>query len=206
MITRRSRLSVAVLAMVAVLATAGCDRASAAFERADLDAIVLTPIDAPEGTAYSSSVSGFQELVGFARDAQEKDALVIDGFIVGHLALFAPVGASEPGQGPPLPDDAPFAQGITGLFDDGDGASNALRRFVDHMKSEQLGDPVELDALEVGDESYAFRGIASGSSLLMYAWREDNLVLAVGGAGSVPPDVVRRLALAVQDRAAGTSA
>ena len=192
------------LAVVA-LSGSGCGSGSG-FEREDLDAIVLTPVDAPDGTTYSTSVSGFQDLVGFARSAQEQLALEDDGFIAGHLALFAPVGAAAPGEGPELPADAPFAQGITGLFEGPDGASSALRRFVDDLKDRQLESVVDLEPLGFGDESYAFEGDASGSDLVMYAWREDNLVLAVGGAGAIDPDVVRSLAQLADRRAAGVSA
>ena len=204
MSTQRRVRWIALLGIVAVLASA-CDRGADTFAKEDLDAIVLTPVDAPEGTTYSRAVSGFQDLTGFARNAEEKEALAVDGFITGHLALFAPDGASEPGQGGSLPEDAPFAQGITGLFDDDDGASRALGRFLDDLQTRQLDTATVVEALEVGDESYAFQGDASGSNVLMYAWRDRNLIVVVGGAGSMPAGDVRALAMAVEDRASGAS-
>lgn len=201
----RAGRSIAALGIVAMLGTATCDGSGGGFAEEDLDAIVLTPVDAPEGTTYSRAVSGFQDLTGFARNADEKEALVVDGFIAGHLALFAPDGASEPGEGAALPQDAPFAQGITGLFDDDDGASRALGRFLEDLQTRQLDTATVVEALEVGDESYAFEGDAAGSNVLMYAWRDRNLIVVVGGAGSMPADEVRALAMAVQDRAMGAS-
>ena len=201
----RAGRAIAALGIVAMLGTATCDRGGGGFAEEDLDAIVLTPVDAPEGTTYSRAVSGFQDLTGFARNADEKEALVVDGFIAGHLALFAPDGASEPGEGAGLPQDAPFAQGITGLFDDDAGASRALGRFLEDLQTRQLDSAAVVEALEFGDESYGFRGDAAGSNVLMYAWRIDNLILVVGGAGSMPSEDVRALAMAVEDRAMSAS-
>jgi hypothetical protein len=183
----------------------GYSGTGSSFTRQDLDAIVLTAVDAPDGTEYAASVSGFQDLAGFASDADEADALVADDFRVGHLALFAPEGHAEPGQGAPLPPDAAFAQGITALFGSGDGASRSLRRFVDSIRTEELrsvnDDPKPLG---FGDESFAVDGeTADGSHVLLYAWRDGNLVLAIGGAGSMPPTTVRSLAQTVQNRATG---
>ena len=70
-----ARRSVAVTALAMLLA-AGChadggtatDSALGPYTRADVDAIVLGPSDAPEGTSYVDGVSGFQDLQAFARD------------------------------------------------------------------------------------------------------------------------------------------
>ena len=176
--------------------------AGARFSRGDLDAIVLMPADAPPGTEYSNAVSGFQDLDAFAADATEAAALQRDGFVVGHLALFAPQGHAEPGQGDPLPLDAPFAQEITGLFGSGEGASDALHRFRDRLATQQFEGASSPEALAYGDESFALEGDVGGSHVVLYAWRDGNLVLAVSGVGSLPPDVLRSLAGLVQDRAA----
>jgi hypothetical protein len=170
------------------------------FVRSDLDAIVLTPVDAPDGTEYSSVVSGFQDIDAFASSTQEKRALVEDRFVVGHLALFAPEGHAVPGQGGPLPDDAPFAQGIAGLFIAGDGASRALNRFAGDLRTRQFSEVDDIGSLGFGDEGFALEGRSAASHLVVYAWRDDNLVLAVMGAGSIPGSVIRGLARSVHDR------
>jgi hypothetical protein len=175
--------------------------AGATFSRHDLDAIVLMPSDAPKGTEYASAVSGFQNLEAFAADADEAAALREDGFVVGHLALFAPEGHAEPGQGSPLPLDAPFAQEITGLFGSGDGASDALHRFTARVRTQQMVSATSPEALAFGDESFAIEGDVDGSHVVLYAWRDGNLVLAVSGVGSLPPETLRSLADLVQDRA-----
>jgi hypothetical protein len=171
------------------------------FSRDDLDSIVLMPADAPEGTEYSSAVSGFQDLEAFAADANEAAALREDGFVVGHLALFAPEGHAEPGQGSPLPLDAPFAQEITGLFASGEGASDALHRFTARVRTQQMPDAISPEALAYGDESFAIEGDVDGSHVVLYAWRDGNLVLALSGVGSLPSQTLRSLAELVQDRA-----
>jgi hypothetical protein len=175
--------------------------AGARFTRDDLDAIVLMPADAPDGTEYAGAVSGFQDLDAFAADADEAAALREDGFVVGHLALFAPLGHAEPGQGDPLPLDAPFAQGITGLFDSGDGASDALHRFTARVRTQQMQGTTTPQPLAFGDESFAIEGNVDGSHVVLFAWRDGNLVLALSGSGSVPSAAVRSLAALVQDRA-----
>jgi hypothetical protein len=175
--------------------------AGATFSRRDLDAIVLMPSDAPEGTEYSSAVSGFQDLKAFAADANEAAALREDGFVVGHLALFAPVGHAEPGQGSPLPLDAPFAQEITGLFGSGEGASDALHRFTTRVRTKQMVDAITPEPLAFGDESFAIEGNVDGSHVVLYAWRDGNLVLALSGVGSLSPEALRSLAELVQERA-----
>ena len=94
------------LSVIASLILASCtvhlgsDEASSApgsFHREDLDAIVLTPDDAPPGTGYAAALSGFQDLDAFAKDAQERSDLIDDGFVVGHVSLFGPAGWSGPG-------------------------------------------------------------------------------------------------------------
>jgi len=67
------------LSVIASLILASCtvhlgsDEASSApgsFHREDLDAIVLTPDDAPPGTGYAAALSGFQDLDAFALRTQ----------------------------------------------------------------------------------------------------------------------------------------
>ncbi|MGB7805368.1 MAG: hypothetical protein WBM72_07180, partial [Actinomycetota bacterium] len=94
------RSSVIVCSMLLASCTVhlGSDEAASSapgsFHRQDLDAIVLTPADAPPGTGYAEALSGFQDLDAFAKDAQERSDLVDDGFVVGHVSLFGPAGWS----------------------------------------------------------------------------------------------------------------
>ena len=91
------RRSVALLGLALLTATACVgggtgaeDPAARAFTRADVDAIVLGPDDALDGTTYVEDASGFHELDAFARDDVERGHLVDDGFEIGHVALFLP--------------------------------------------------------------------------------------------------------------------
>ena len=74
-ITERRSLAAAALALL-VAAACHADGGSTTsepgpFTRADVDAIVLGPNDALEGTAYVDGISGFQDLKAFARDQDE---------------------------------------------------------------------------------------------------------------------------------------
>ena len=85
----RSSVFVCSLFLASCTVHLGSDEASSApgsFHREDLDAIVLTPDDAPPGTGYAAALSGFQDLDAFAKDAQERSDLIDDGFVVGHAA------------------------------------------------------------------------------------------------------------------------
>jgi hypothetical protein len=169
------------------------------FHREDLDAIVLRASDAPDGTGYAQRFSGFQDLDAFARDAQERTDLIEDGFVVGHLALFGPAGWTGPGSGE-LPLDAPFAQGITGLFETADGADTAYRRFGEDLRTRQFERVRDLPAPLLGQESFALEGTSGGSHLVIYVWREDNLILAVSGSGVLDTRDVASLAELVRRR------
>ena len=163
---------------------------------------MLTPDDAPPGTGYAEALSGFQDLDAFAKDAQERSDLVDDGFVVGHVSLFGPAGWSGPGSGE-LPLDAPFAQGITGLFTTADGAASAYGRFGQDLRTRQFDRSEELPAPDLGQESFALEGTSGGSHLVIVVWRDDNLVLAVSGSGVLDADDVRALASLVRARADG---
>lgn len=164
------------------LGSPGATAAPGSFHREDLSAIVLRASDAPAGTGYADALSGFQDLDAFAHDAQERADLVEDGFVIGHLALFGPAGWTGPGSGR-LPLDAPFAQGITGLFVSAEGADRAYRRFGEDLKTRQFDQVEELPPPPLGETSFALEGTSGGSHLVIYAWREDNLVLAVTASG-----------------------
>ncbi|MGH2595009.1 MAG: hypothetical protein ACRDH7_03490 [Actinomycetota bacterium] len=208
-VVRRSLAVVAVSALVA----AGCHSAatpSAApsvtapgrFTRADLDAIVLRPSDAPTGTVYVDAVSGFQDLTTFARDDVELAHLRDDGFQVGHLSLFFPAGHANGGAPKPLTNDSVIVQGIAALFQDADGAERSLERYVGDLRIRQIPDAHDVVSDGLGDRAFGLQGTTpDGSRVLMYVWRVDNLVLAVSGSGPVEAADVRALADRVNGRA-----
>jgi hypothetical protein len=205
---RRVHAGVVAVAVVMVLSActsgAGSGADGGAFTQADLGGIVLTSVDAPDGTTYSRTLSGLQDLDTFASSEAELALLRQDRFVIGHLALFPPTGHSEPGQGGLIQNaNAPFLQGIAGLFEAPEGAASALHRFVDGLKDVQMVRAEDVVAPSLGDEAFGIEGDApNGTHLLVYAWRDANLVLAVSGAGKVStPDVVRGLAELVEHRA-----
>ena len=203
------RRSVAAAALVALFA-AGChsgggpatpSAAPGPYTRADVDAIVLGPDDAPDGTAYVDGVSGFQDLEAFARDATERAHLVEDGFQVGHLALFFPSGHANGGPPEPLTNRSTIVQGITGLFRDPDGAERSLERYEQDLRSRQLPDASDIPADGLGETSFGLRGKTSdGARVRIYVWRIGNLILAVSGSGPLAPGEVRSLADLVEGR------
>lgn len=187
--------------LVSVIA-ASCGGGSAGYAREDLDAIVLTPFDAPAGTVYSRGASGFQDLGTFAIDREELGLLRDDGFVIGHGVLFAPLGHQEYVAHDRLGRNAPFAQGIAALFETPEGASSTLHRFVTSFRTDQLEGGRFLDRSGYGDESFTLEGLATGGTrAMLVVWRRENLVLAVFGAGKVPPMDVERLAALVDERA-----
>jgi hypothetical protein len=202
------RLSVAAAALVALVA-AGCHSgggpattgAPGPYTRADVDAIVLGPDDAPDGTAYVDGVSGFQDLQAFARDATERAHLVDDGFQVGHLALFFPSGHANGGAPEPLTNRSTIVQGITGLFRDSAGAERSLERYEQALRSRQLPDARDIPADGLGETSFGLRGKTSdGARVQIYVWRIGNMILAVSGSGPLAPGEVRALADIVDGR------
>ncbi|MGZ5297223.1 MAG: hypothetical protein ACXWYT_09905 [Actinomycetota bacterium] len=196
------RRSVAVAALALSLA-AGCHLGGGSatesepgpYTRADVETIVLGPSDAPKGTSYVDSVSGFQDLRAFARDDVELVHLQEDGFQVGHLALFFPSGRADGGAPEPLTSHSMIVQGITGLFRDADGAERSLERYVQDLRSRQLPGAREVPAAGLGDTAFGLRGkTPDGARVQMFVWRIGNLILAVSGGGPVDPAEVRALA------------
>ena len=192
---------VAVLALFAAACHSGGDGAATQssapgpYTRADVDAIVLGPSDAPEGTSYVDGVSGFADLKAFARDDVELAHLQADGFQIGHLALFLPSGHVNGGAPEPLTNRSVIVQGISGLFRDSEGAERSLERYVQDLRTRQLPDAHDIPAGGLGDRSFGLRGTTpDGSHVKMYVWRIGNLILAVSGSGPMGPAEVRSLA------------
>jgi hypothetical protein len=206
---RARRGIVAILAFVALAGSAcGGDWDAAAppgrIARTDLEAIVLSADDAPDGTAYVGSVSGFQDLDTFARDAGELAHLREDGFVVGHLALFFPRSHTEGSE--PLTTRSVIVQGITGLFRTAAGARSALERFVADLRDRQIPAATEVITGPLGDQAFGLAGeTPDGSHVLIFAWRVDNLVLAVSGSGPIAPPKVRAIVRSVDGRAAAAA-
>ena len=190
------RRAAAIALAVAVTATA-CS-GGPTFARADLPKIVLRASDAPSGTAFAPGFSGEQQIDAFATDANEARLLKADGFEIGYASLFLPPRAMTG----PVPPGSPFAQGIAGLFAGADGASSALHRFVDDLRTRQVPGAKDLTAGALGDEAFALEGTGShGDHVVVFAWRLGNLVLAVTGSGNLSVTEVERLAHVVDGRA-----
>jgi len=194
------RRSVALLGLALLTATAcdgggtgADDPASRAFTRADVDAIVLGPVDAPDGTTYVRNASGFHELDAFARNDVERGHLVDDGFAIGHVALFLPPDSVD--GDPPLTTDSVIVQGIAGLFRDADGAGSSLERYVEDLRSRQVPGAIDVPAEGLGDQSFGLRGeTPDGAEVQIFAWRIENLLLVISGSGRMAPEQVRALA------------
>ncbi len=174
------------------------------FTRARLDAIVLGPSDAPSGTTYVDSASGFDEVQAFARDARELRFLQRDGFEVGHVALFFPSDhVNTSGGTSPLTNDSVIVQGIAGLFHDADGAERSLERYLGDLRNRQIPGAKDIPSDGLGDRAFGLQGTTpDGAHLLVYLWRVDNLILVVSGAGPILSTEVRGLADLVDGRAA----
>jgi hypothetical protein len=206
-IVARRRIAVATLPLFLAAACHGAGASTTRsepgpFTRADVDAIVLGPSDAPEGTSYVDGVSGFQDLQAFARDGVELAHLQEDGFQVGHLALFFPSAHTDGGAPEPLTNHSVIVQGITGLFLDADGAERALERYVQDLRSRQLPGARDVPVAGLGDTSFGLRGrTPDGARVQIFVWRIGNLILAVSGSGPVDPTEVRALADLLDGRA-----
>jgi hypothetical protein len=181
-----ARRSVALVGLALLTATA-------AFTRADVNAIVLGPDDALVGTTYVEDASGFHELDAFARDDVERGHLVDDGFVIGHVALFLPPESANGDT--PLTNDSVIVQGIAGLFHDADGAGSSLERYVEDLRSRQVPGAIDVPADGLGDQSFGLRGeTPDGAEVQIFAWRIENLLLVISGSGRMTPEQVRGLA------------
>jgi hypothetical protein len=159
------------------------DPSAGRIERSHLPGIVLISDDAPAGTAYVHGASGFQDLETFA--------------------LFLPASAvGTPGSASRLTIESVIVQGITGLFRSGSGADSALVRYVQDLRDRQIPDADEVRVDGLGDHAFGLVGETSdGADVLIFAWRVDNLVLAVSGSGAIEDGRVRAIADLVNGRA-----
>jgi hypothetical protein len=196
------------LALVLVLLAAACssDAAREAPEptvpadpsapagHPDLAELVLQADEAPEGTRQVEGVGGEQDLDTFARDADERAALVEDGFVAGYVSYFAPEAYFDPEEFVGK-DDASY-QVIAGLFEDADGASRSLHRFMGDLRDRQLDGAEEVGAPELGDESFGLTGRSArdGSDVSVLLWRDGNVLLVVVASGAVDEGTLARAA------------
>jgi hypothetical protein len=185
---------------LAVVAIACSSSERGSFTAKQVPDIVLQADEAPEGTRAVVGAGGEQDLDTFAVDAAEREALVADGFVSGYVAYFAPEAYFDPEQF--VDDDSISFQVIAGVFETADGASSSLRRFLGDLRDRQLAEAADVAVPELGDESYGLSGSspADGSSLLVYLWRRDNLILVLSGSGPVEPATMLSAARTMADR------
>lgn len=196
---REGKLALVFVALVALVAS-GCAGADGRFSSGDLGRIVLRGTDAPPGTVYATPPSGFQDIGAFARDQPERTKLEEEGFVVGDLALFVPSTSEAPSK----PSNVTVLQGVAGLFDAASGASSAFDRYIDDLRSRQLPKTSAHPARGLGDDAVELQGQApDGTHVIVFAWRVDNLVLAVVGSGAIGELDVRAIADLVDARASG---
>ena len=203
-----SRCAVAVTALALVAAGCHSGGGSAAvsepgpYTRADVDAIVLGPNDAPEGTSYVDGVSGFQDLQAFARDDVELAHLQEDGFQIGHLALFFPNGHAN-GGALRAADEPEHHRAGDHRAVPRRGRSRAVARALRPGSAFPAAPGrARYPADGLGDTSFGLQGkTPDGARVQMYVWRIGNLILAVSASGPVGPVEVRALADLVNARA-----
>jgi hypothetical protein len=189
-------------AVVAVAALfVACDRSAApTFAADDLPRILPHPDEAPDGTKAQLTLGGARDLDAFARDATERQALVGDGFVSAYVVYFPPESYFR--QEPHAETDVAF-QAIAGLFDDAEGASSSLARYVEDLRTRQMVDATDVSGQGLGDQAFGLTGAAAsdGSFLRVYAWRTSNLILVLVASGPVAADTALDLARTIDTRA-----
>jgi hypothetical protein len=170
-----------------------------AFTKADLPRIVLHADEAPPGTRMAR-LGGPRDLGGFAHDAAERAALTHDGFVSGYVVFFPPTSYFR--HRPHVDTDVAF-QVIAGLFEDADGASASLQRYVADLRSRQMEGVSDVPATALGGDAVGLVGFAvsDGSPLRVYAWRVRNLLLVLVASGPVDGGEALTLARTMNARA-----
>jgi hypothetical protein len=167
----------------------------------DLPRILLHADEAPPGTRSSRSLMHASDLDAFARDVVEQQALLRDGFRSGYVVYFPPDSYFR--HEPHAVTDVAF-EAIGGLFEDPDGASSSLRRFVEDLRTRQMTGAARISAEGLGEESFGLAGGVSldGSFVRVYAWRVSNVILVLVASGPVDADEAMALARTMDERAA----
>jgi hypothetical protein len=187
--------------VVLVLTVAACDRAAESrFAVDDLPSILPHADEAPDGTRAETRAGGARDLDAFARDETERRALADDGFVSAYVVYFPPESYFR--HEPHADTDVAF-QAIAGLFDDADGASSSLERYVLDLRTRQMRGATQVSGQGLGDESFGLAGAAAsdGSFLRIYAWRRSNLILVLVASGPVAADTALGLARTMDRRA-----
>jgi hypothetical protein len=158
----------------------------ALFAEADLEAIIQSPSDPPDGTKFSSIAAGESYLLVPGRFVPPINA---PGFLGGAETEFIPIASDR------KPTEAKLDGGIVSgavLFQDADSAS---ARFavdaLDYQSRQTVGAgiaPVSMiSSDELGSDSFGLRGSmyagAPSVDFVVYVWRMSNLELYVYGWG-----------------------
>jgi hypothetical protein len=178
----------------------GTRQPDAQFAPGDLAGIVPHAEEAPPGTGSDPSLAHASDLDSFARDEDERRALVADGFESGYVVYFPPLSYFR--KEPHAPTDVAF-QAIAGLFDDASGASSSLRRFVGDLRTRQMAGSARISGRGLGDAAFGLAGGAAidGSFVRVYAWRVSNLILVLVASGPVAEEDALDLARTMDARA-----
>ena len=143
------------------------------FRRDDLAGIVLTAADAPAGTGYAQDLSGFQDLDAFASDAQERRTCR-RRLRARPLRCSGPRGgrARVRGNCRSMPRSHGRSPGCSNLGWRGP----RLRAVRQDLRTRQFDRSEDLPPPGLGQESFALEGTSGGSHLVIYVWRDDNLI------------------------------
>jgi hypothetical protein len=170
----------------------------------DLDEIVLSPDEAPEGTEVRADASGPYDLEDFWPSScclglQEQFDQA--GFQTAQVTMF-----EQPGHSADPLDTRPGWEQVSStavLFFSEEGASQAMDTWIDYYRAPVL-EPVDVDGLGVEAVGLAGSPMAPAEQLVLYFWRRGRLVLSLRastGTGTVPLAQVRRLADRMDARA-----
>jgi hypothetical protein len=124
----------------------------------------------------------------------------VDGFVAGYVVYFPPESYFR--QEPHADTDVAF-QAIAGLFEDAEGATSSLHRYVEDLRSRQMTGATGVSGAGLGVEAFGLTGAAAtdGSFLRIYAWRVSNVILVLVAAGPVDADTALSLARTMDARA-----
>lgn len=174
------------------------------FTSADLDDIVLPPTEAPPETEFIGELSGrftLEELWPSSCCPGPHEDFDAAGFRAAYGSWFQRPGHSED------PIDArpgfELVSSTVVLFSDAEGASEAMRSWIEYFKSPGV-EPLSTDGL--GEEAAGFIGSpdAPAETLVFYFWRIGRLLLALrasGGTGTIGVENIRPLADRMDRRA-----
>ena len=189
-------VAIGALALLGVLASVlklalEPEATSTALTPDDLETIIVSQATAPQGAIVEDGPSGVEALGVF--DHSGAPALDTLGFVEARSSRIGDTDPSTP------PDRGPTG-GImswTALYETESQAESAYAALVAMHESGW-----RLPKTELGDGTVHFSGPAYGwETAEVYVWRVDSLVLVAAGMGYFNPEVIRSLALAMNDRA-----